>query len=119
MVGLAVETLLAMPVALAFIGYQTATGTGHFSANLWLMLLLIGAGVVTSFPLLWFNNAAKRLRLSTLGLLPIHCPQFAIDAGNFPLSRIIFSYPCRDFWINLVGSSHLLDYFICQEESVV
>jgi chloramphenicol-sensitive protein RarD len=83
MVGLAVETLLAMPVALAFIGYQTATGTGHFSANLWLMLLFIGAGVVTSFPLLWFNNAAKRLRLSTLGFFQYIAPSLQLMLGIF------------------------------------
>ncbi len=83
MVGLAVETLLATPVALAFIGYQTATGTGHFHANLWLMLLLIGAGIVTSFPLLWFNNAAKRLRLSTLGFFQYIAPSLQLLLGIF------------------------------------
>lgn len=83
MVGLAVETLLATPVALAFIGYQTATGTGHFRANLWLMLLLIGAGIVTTFPLLWFNNAAKRLRLSTLGFFQYIAPSLQLMLGIF------------------------------------
>jgi chloramphenicol-sensitive protein RarD len=83
MVGLAVETLLATPVALAFIGYATATGTGHFSASLWLMLLLIGAGIVTSFPLLWFNNAAKRLRLSTLGFFQYIAPSLQLLLGIF------------------------------------
>jgi chloramphenicol-sensitive protein RarD len=83
MVGLAVETLLATPLALAFIGYQTATGTGHFSANLWLTLLLIGAGIVTSFPLLWFNNAAKRLRLSTLGFFQYIAPSLQLTLGIF------------------------------------
>jgi chloramphenicol-sensitive protein RarD len=83
MVGLAVETLLATPVALAFIGYTTATGTGHFSDSLWLMLLLIGAGIVTSFPLLWFNNAAKRLRLSTLGFFQYIAPSLQLLLGIF------------------------------------
>ena len=83
MVGLAVETLLAMPVALVFIGYGTVTGTGHFSANLWLTLLLIGAGVVTSIPLLWFNNAAKRLRLSTLGFFQYIAPSLQLLLGIF------------------------------------
>jgi chloramphenicol-sensitive protein RarD len=83
MVGLAVETLLATPVALAFIGYTTATGTGHFTASLWLMLLLIGAGIVTSFPLLWFNNAAKRLRLSTLGFFQYIAPSLQLLLGIF------------------------------------
>jgi chloramphenicol-sensitive protein RarD len=84
MVGLAVETLLlVMPVALAFIGYQSATGTGHFFANLWLMLLLMGAGIVTSIPLLWFNNAAKRLRLSTLGFFQYIAPSLQLLLGIF------------------------------------
>ena len=83
MVGLAVETLLAMPLALAFIGYGTMTGTGHFSSNLWLTLLLIGAGIVTSMPLLWFNNAAKRLRLSTLGFLQYIAPSLQLLLGVF------------------------------------
>ena len=83
MVGLAVETLLATPVAFAFIGYTAATGTGHFSANLWIMLLLIGAGFVTSFPLLWFNNAAKRLRLSTLGFFQYIAPSWQLLLGIF------------------------------------
>jgi chloramphenicol-sensitive protein RarD len=83
MVGLAVETLLATPVALALIGYATATGTGHFSTSLWLMLLLIGAGIVTSFPLLWFNNAAKRLRLSTLGFCQYIAPSLQLLLGIF------------------------------------
>ena len=83
MVGLAVETLLAMPLALAFIGYETATGTGHFIGNLWLTLLLIGAGIVTSMPLLWFNNAAKRLRLSTLGFFQYIAPSLQLLLGIF------------------------------------
>ncbi|NEQ24891.1 MAG: EamA family transporter RarD, partial [Microcoleus sp. SIO2G3] len=83
MVGLAVETLLATPLALAVIGYETATGTGHFSSNLWLTLLLIGAGIVTSFPLLWFNNAAKRLRLSTLGFFQYIAPSLQLLLGIF------------------------------------
>lgn len=83
MVGLAVETLLATPVALAFIGYTTTTGTGHFSDSLWLMLLLMGAGIVTSFPLLWFNNAAKRLRLSTLGFFQYIAPSLQLLLGIF------------------------------------
>ncbi len=83
MVGLAVETLLATPVALALIGYATATGAGHFSTSLWLMLLLIGAGIVTSFPLLWFNNAAKRLRLSTLGFCQYIAPSLQLLLGIF------------------------------------
>ncbi len=32
-------------------------------------MLLVGAGAVTALPLLWFTQAARRLRLSTIGLV--------------------------------------------------
>lgn len=83
MIGLAVETLLITPVALALIGYWTATGVGHFSVSQGTALLFIGAGVMTSFPLLWFNNAAKRLRLSTLGFFQYVAPSLQLLLGVF------------------------------------
>jgi len=83
MVGLAVETLLVMPGAVLFLSYQSAMGTGHFTTHLWLMLLFMGGGVVTSFPLLWFNNAAKRLRLSTLGFFQYLAPSLQLLLGVF------------------------------------
>lgn len=64
MVGLAVETLVSAHVALILVGYWAATGVGHLSVGWSTDLLFIGSGVITSLPLLWFNNAAKRLRLS-------------------------------------------------------
>jgi chloramphenicol-sensitive protein RarD len=83
MVGLAVETLLVTPLALLAIGYWTVTSTGHFGQSWLLTLLFIGAGVVTSFPLLWFNNAAKRLRLSTLGFFQYLAPSLQLILGVF------------------------------------
>jgi chloramphenicol-sensitive protein RarD len=66
------------------------TRSRHFQVNLWLMLLLIGAGVVTSIPLLWFNNAAKRLRLSTLRFFQYIAPGQQLLLGIF-LYRESFS----------------------------
>lgn len=83
MVGLAVETLLITPVALAFVGYQAATGGGHLGMTWSISLLFIGAGVATSLPLLWFNNAAKRLQLSTLGFLQYVAPSLQLMLGVF------------------------------------
>jgi len=45
--------------------------------------LFIGAGVMTSLPLLWFNNAAKRLRLSTLGFFQYLAPLLQLMLGVF------------------------------------
>lgn len=83
MAGLAAETLLITPVAIAILGYESSTGNGHWSASLGLNLLFIGCGVVTSLPLLWFNNAAKRLRLSTLGFFQYMAPSIQLILGVF------------------------------------
>jgi chloramphenicol-sensitive protein RarD len=83
MVGLAVETLLITPLALAVVGYWAATGAGYFGEDWVTTLLFIGAGVMTSLPLLWFNNAAKRLRLSTLGFFQYVAPSLQLILGVF------------------------------------
>ncbi len=81
MVGLAVETLLIAPVALILVGYWAGTGIGHLGVAWPITLLFIGSGVVTSLPLLWFNNAAKRLRLSTLGFFQYIAPSLQLILG--------------------------------------
>lgn len=83
MVGLAVETLLIAPAALLFVGYLETSEASTFGTSLPLTLLFIGAGVVTSLPLLWFNNAAKRLRLSTLGFFQYLAPSVQLVLGVF------------------------------------
>lgn len=83
MLGLVVETLLITPLALAMVTYWAATGVGHLGLSWPITLLFIGAGVMTSFPLLWFNNAAKRLRLSTLGFLQYLAPSLQLILGVF------------------------------------
>jgi chloramphenicol-sensitive protein RarD len=83
MVGLAVETALLTPIALAFVGYRAAIGTGHWGVDWRTTLLFVGAGVITSMPLLWFNNAAKRLRLSTLGFFQYIAPSIQLFLGVF------------------------------------
>jgi chloramphenicol-sensitive protein RarD len=83
MVGLAVETLLIAPVALAIVTYLNQAGNGHWGESFGLTLLFIGCGIVTSFPLLWFNNAAKRLRLSTLGFFQYFAPSIQLMLGVF------------------------------------
>ena len=73
--GLAVETLLLVPVAGAFLLYWTATGTGSFGQMGWdIDALLLAAGVVTAVPLLCFGQAARRLPLTTIGLLQYIAP---------------------------------------------
>jgi chloramphenicol-sensitive protein RarD len=82
-VGLAVETLLILPVALILVGYWNAQGVGHLGVDWSTSLLFMGSGVVTSLPLLWFNNAAKKLRLSTLGFFQYIAPSLGLVLGVF------------------------------------
>lgn len=80
-IGLTVETLLVAPFALALLVWLQFAGTGAFGrVDALSHTLLIGAGVITAVPLLLFAYAARRIRLSTLGLLQYLAPtvQFVI-----------------------------------------
>ncbi len=47
-----------------------------------LTLWRIGSGVATSLPLLWFAAAARRLFLSTIGILQYLAPSIAFVLGG-------------------------------------
>jgi chloramphenicol-sensitive protein RarD len=69
-VGVAVETLLALPVAGGYLITLEVLGHSHFGHNgAGHVLLLLLAGPVTAIPLLLFAAAAQRLPMVTLGLL--------------------------------------------------
>lgn len=73
--GLAIETSLAVPVALGFLLFVPFAQEGRvLGASLTESLLMIGTGVATALPLLWFAHAARRLRYSTLGLFQYLAP---------------------------------------------
>lgn len=75
MTGLTVETLLLAPAAVAFLLWQHRIGAGALGrADLRTQLLVLSAGVITAIPLLLFAYGAKRIRLSTLGLLQYLAP---------------------------------------------
>ncbi|MFM7471429.1 MAG: EamA family transporter RarD [Nodosilinea sp. LVE1205-7] len=83
LLGLALETLLVSPMTLLFIEYLASHGEGHFGRSPGLTLLFMGAGVATSMPLLWFNNAAKCLPLATLGFFQYLNPSISLLVGVF------------------------------------
>ena len=69
-VSVAVESLLALPIAGAYLIALQFHGTAHFvgyAAGHGVLMVL--AGPVTAIPLLMFAAAAQRLPLITLGLL--------------------------------------------------
>ena len=79
--GLTVETLLLAPLAVPFLLWQHHTGAGALGhADLSTQLLVLSSGVITAVPLLLFAFGARRIRLSTMGLLQYLAPsvQFAL-----------------------------------------
>jgi chloramphenicol-sensitive protein RarD len=73
--GLFVETLVLGPVALAYLGWLAWSGGGTFaSAGIGLDLLLVASGLVTATPLILFAQAARRLRLASVGLFQYIVP---------------------------------------------
>ncbi|HSR53733.1 MAG TPA: EamA family transporter RarD [Acidobacteriota bacterium] len=74
LMGLGLETFLLGLPALAYLGWLEWQGTGAFGGGGSLAWLLAAAGPATFIPLLFFNEGAKRLPLSTVGLLQYLAP---------------------------------------------
>ncbi|RVT43889.1 EamA family transporter RarD [Sphingobium algorifonticola] len=72
--GLAAETLILTPVALAYMAWLASHGGIALGQDAPRTVLLVLSGVVTSLPLLLFATAARRMPLSTLGLLQYLSP---------------------------------------------
>ena len=94
--GLTLETGIVFPIALVYLAFVGFNGTGAFLQNGALVdVLLIGAGIVTTIPLLMFASAAKQIPLTVVGLLQYIAPtlQFLIGVlvykEPFDLSRFI------------------------------
>ncbi|MEO6256765.1 MAG: EamA family transporter RarD [Sphingomicrobium sp.] len=72
--GLAIETALLFPLALAWLAWSLAVGAPTFGTTGKETALLLFAGVVSTTPLLLFTAAARRLPYSTLGMLQFLAP---------------------------------------------
>ena len=81
--GLFMETLFIMVPAVVYLIFLAGDGTGAFGSSHSMTILLIAAGAVTIFPLLLFGAAAKRIPLSTLGILQYLAPTLQLLVGVF------------------------------------
>jgi chloramphenicol-sensitive protein RarD len=80
--GLAIETVLLVPLALAYLVWCQLDGSaafGHRGAAL--DALLVGSGPVTALPLFLFAYAARLLPYSTVGLLQYVSPSLQLMCG--------------------------------------
>lgn len=83
--GFFLEVLILTAPALAYIIYLEIGGEGHFIARAsqhdpWLLAF---AGVATAVPLMIYANAAKLLRLSTIGIMQYIAPSFVFLIAVF------------------------------------
>lgn len=97
--GLTLETLLLAPMALAVLIFEWQRGTASFPApepltNLWLVAL----GPITAVPLLMFAAGARRISMTTLGLL-----QYIGPTIQFMLGVWVFHEAFA--WTRLIGFS--------------
>ena len=91
LVGLLWETLLMAAPAIAFVAWSVQRGSLYFGsagAGAGEDLLLALAGPITVLPLVWFNVAAKSLRLTTLGFF-----QYIAPSMTFLLSVFVYGEP--------------------------
>ena len=82
--GLTLETGIVFPVALIYLAIIGVTSSGAFLHTGTLVdVFLIGAGVVTTIPLLMFASAAKQIPLTIVGLLQYIAPTLQFLIGVF------------------------------------
>lgn len=87
--GLLIEMMLLFPFAVGWLSaIHAQNGSVFLQAGLRIDLLLVGAGVITLLPLLFFAVAARKLRLATLGLL-----QYIAPTGHFLIGVILYGEP--------------------------
>ena len=88
--GLAIETGLLFPLAIAWLGWMALASQPVFGSSTRDSELLVLAGVVSTTPLLLFTAAARRLLYSTLGML-----QFLAPTLQLLIAVVVYGEPFR------------------------
>ena len=86
--GLFIEALLMLPVALAFLGYTIVVSGAGVQADPLKMTYLVLTGPATAGALLMFAFAARRMRLTTLGMF-----QYIAPSMHFMIAIWLFKEP--------------------------
>ncbi|MEM7215854.1 MAG: EamA family transporter RarD [Pseudomonadota bacterium] len=89
--GFLIEILLIFPFVLVYVFWLESSGTGLFFSGGMNWLLLALAGPATATPLILYAFGAKRLRLSTIGLM-----QFIVPTMLFLISIFVFGEPLQE-----------------------
>jgi len=84
--GLTVEMILLCPLAAGFLLYLYVSGLGAGpSLDGFEIAMLVVGGPVTVLPLVWFAEAARRIRYITIGLL-----QYLAPSGQFLIAVLVY-----------------------------
>jgi chloramphenicol-sensitive protein RarD len=105
--GLAAETLIASPFALAFLIWRHSVGAGSFGgpdAAATLMLFL--AGVITAIPLLCFAAAANRITLTRMGFIQYLSPTLQFGLGVMAFGETV-KPPMIVAFVTVIGAVSL------------
>ena len=104
--GLAVETVMILPFALAWLLFEAARGSSVFGHHgLRLDLLIVSSGLVTAVPLVLFAFGVRRVPLSTIGLLQYFAPSLQLLTALFVFHEPFSQAQAIGFgliWIGLV-----------------
>jgi chloramphenicol-sensitive protein RarD len=104
--GTFAETLLLSPLVIGYLVFEAVRGRSAFgTVDLPTHLFLMGAGVVTALPIIWFANGARRIPLSLVGFLQYLVPTCVLLMGVFlyresftPVHLVSFSL----IWIGII-----------------
>lgn len=87
--GLAVETVVGIPVAVIYLIWAQQSGMPIWgTASAHDLLLIMGLGIITTIPLLGFAYGARQLPFAMLGVL-----QFLAPTGHFIVGAYVFHEP--------------------------
>ncbi len=82
--GTFIESLLISPIVISFLLFEAIQGRSVFgTAEASTHLFLIGSGVVTALPIIWFANGARRIPLSLVGIIQYIVPTSQLLLGIF------------------------------------
>lgn len=80
--GLAVESTVLLPVAVAYLAWCEYRGKGSFGHGQWLNdALLVMSGPITALPLALFAYSAQRIPMTLLGVLQYIAPSVTLVIG--------------------------------------
>jgi chloramphenicol-sensitive protein RarD len=102
--GLAIETILLAPFAVAYLLWSEFAGSGVLGHSTGLVAaLLLAGGIVTSVPLVLFAFGARQVPYSTIGILQFIAPSLQLVCGLVVFKESLAAGRATGFMLIWVG----------------